>query len=99
MTTESTYIVRVPAIFWGDHADRGNTPAISERPAGHSVWVVLDDEGMRDLYTDAVYYADDDEGCPDLARLGRSARRTVENIRKQQPEWYAAYKKRSRFDY
>lgn len=88
-TTTLTYTVRVPAMFWTDHIDRGCTPAMSERQAGSSVWLVLDDAAITDLYSDAVYYLDD-EGCPDLARLARSARRTVDNIRKQQPEWFAA---------
>jgi hypothetical protein len=100
-TNEITYTVRVPAMFWKDHTARGLPEAISERRAGHSVWLVLDDEAIYDLYSDADYYSGDDWGEPDLIRLGRSARRTVANIRQQQPEWYAelkARKTRPRFD-
>lgn len=91
-TQQSTYTIKIPPRFWEDHIDRGCTPALLEQRKGKTVIVTLDEEGISDLYTDAVYYSDPGDLDPDLFGLCMSARATAKAIRKQAPDWHAAYR-------
>lgn len=82
-------IYRLPIAFWEDHANR-ELPAGAEvarpkyHPPGH--YVECDDATIREILSDARFYAD--RWGPDLisAGLKMSARATVSAIYRQRPD-------------
>lgn len=89
-----TYTIQISPIFWDDHMARECTPAIIEqRTSKRRVALTLDDDGLRDLYTDAVYYANGGDFDPHMRGICTAARNVRVAIREQQPDWYAEYRK------
>ena len=79
--TQAVCTVTVPRLFWQDHMERECTPAISETRKGNRVELVLSQEALDDLYSDADYYSDDQGWCPEWGpsrSVIRSAKRTLE---------------------
>lgn len=75
--------LNVPAKFWHDHKDRGNSGSAQVVGYGKSlVTVILDDEAWRDLYSDADYYAGQDSGvwAGDYRGLIASAKATLRRM-------------------
>lgn len=76
----------LPAKFYDDHCDRDLTAPTEIKRAGSRVWADADDEdGMSELYHDAMFYADDDGPDELPPGLKASAKRTVAAIVKAQP--------------
>jgi hypothetical protein len=74
--------LRLPKMFFQDHADRAlPTPTVLRENARH-VWVGLDDPDLPELLADAEHYAHPDgTDCEGLGGLVRSAKATVSAIR------------------
>jgi hypothetical protein len=78
----------VPATFWLDHADRCGVDPISERQCGQQFEVILTDEQLENLRSDAQHYAQDMGGEewgrePYGLSIINSAKRTVAALDKQ----------------
>jgi hypothetical protein len=81
----TTHTLTVPALFWTDHSDRGCTDAETEILKGRRYTLVLSDEALEDLESDAKYYAtcfqgEDWAADPYGRSIVRSAKRTWEII-------------------
>lgn len=87
----TTYTIEIAPRFWDDHMDRDCVPALTSHKKGNRYVLTLDDEGMRDLYSDAIYYSDPGDLDPGFFGLSMSARSVVKAIRSKHPEWVAAY--------
>lgn len=90
---DTSQLIRLPSMFWNDHADRAlPTPEAVPPSNKRALWVRRDDPALPELLSDARYYADpygpdgfacgsdDREGQLWGMRLKRSAKLTAEAI-------------------
>lgn len=88
-TDERLYTVLIPAKFYEDHttqrrAAEGKHESLERR--GNRVSVSLDAAAIRNLRSDAAYYADMEGLDPAYRDISKSAKATIEALKKQLPD-------------
>ena len=89
MVDKGTNLVRVPALFYRDHDERGCEPFCDPvKRSSRFVWLRLDDDGLDELLDDARHYSNPQQfgdwgsGNRGMCRSAAATVRAIEDARK-----------------